>query len=53
MKRLTILALVIVLTPVASHGTTDDASQSAAPAAALTASPGLARRLRRLAHRVA
>ena len=38
MKRLIILALVILLTPVASQGTTDDASQSAAPAASLTAS---------------
>jgi hypothetical protein len=38
MKRLTILALVMLLTPVVSHGTTDDASQSAAPAASLIAS---------------
>jgi hypothetical protein len=38
MKRSTILALVILLTPVASPGATDDPPQSAAPAAALIAS---------------
>ena len=38
MKRLTILgALVMLLTPAASQGTTDEASQSVAPAASLTA----------------